>query len=259
MQVNGQYLRDGIPFFILLELFGIILLDCAQQKCRIVSRMGKACGARSFVPTRGVDLSVWLFLFTWEMNNSLVDFTSSHSNRVHTHLSTMEFMASIALYFILFFYVALSVFFQLSLRKLIDYRVSRGKLFASVSRFAKGSKFLSWDGVPLYVIRDSDYAKVCPRSGKGVILPLGLLNQLTRCEIDTLAARQLCLQSIKFYSQALVFLLASDIAVVTVVQWMRVATLFPSSYAYRCWWRNSLLWTALFPTCSCRPISAPFS
>jgi hypothetical protein len=69
---------------------------------------------------------------------------------------------------------------------------------------------------------------MCARAGSGVVLPFELLELLNRHEIDSLALRQLCAQSKKFYFTSFWILLACNVAVVSAVQWIRVAP--PSSF-----------------------------
>src|ERR1035438_1846455 len=88
------------------------------------------------------------------------------------------------------------------------------------------SKYFGLDGAPLYVIHDLNFAKMCARAGSGVVLPFELLDLLNRREIDSLALRQLCAQSKKFYFTSFWILLACNVAVVSAVQWIRVAPLY---------------------------------
>jgi Zn-dependent protease with chaperone function len=68
--------------------------------------------------------------------------------------------------------------------------------------------------IPVWVVPDFDGAGTCAQLGRGIIIPLSLLDQLSRKEIDAVVARQLCLQRGSSSGNLLWTLLASDVAVV---------------------------------------------
>jgi len=150
----------------------------------------------------------------------------SHNNaRTIWSLSLPEKIAIAALCTVLFMFFAFAIRFQMRLRGLNDFRVSRGRLYNTVSKLAKRSSFFRLEEAVLYVIPGPDYSKMCVRVGSGVVLPLQFLDLLTREEIDVLAARQLCMESHRSYFRSFWILLGCNVAVVSLVQWLQLAPL----------------------------------
>jgi hypothetical protein len=132
----------------------------------------------------------------------------------------------VAIFGFVLLFLAAAIRFHMRLRALGDFQLSRGNLLVTVRKLSKNSKFLGIQDAPLFVIPNSDFAKMSARMGSGVVLPLSLLDSLTRREIDALAARQLCVQSRQFYFPIFWILLACNVAVVVVVQAVEVAPLY---------------------------------
>jgi Zn-dependent protease with chaperone function len=222
----NQQLGDGIVLVFVLQFFGIIFLDSALQKSRIICRLGKTGGVMNIWPGRGVDLSGMISYGTWLVYGILQDLLDYHRAQTYRSLSLQGKVAFAALFTVMFLYLAFAFRFQLRLRALNDFRVLRGQLYTAVSKLSKICKFLGLQGVPLYVIPDQDFEMLCVRAGSGVVLPRRLLDQLTRNEIDALAARQLCLQSRKSYFSIFWILLICNIVVVSLGQWFHIVPIY---------------------------------
>ncbi|MGA2848105.1 MAG: hypothetical protein ABSE46_03840 [Terracidiphilus sp.] len=223
MHAANEQLQDGVLFVEVLQLFGIIFLDYARQKCRIASILGKSGGFVGVWPRGVSDLALAVFWFMWMPASFLRDvvFHQGAHSRAPLSLSTEVSLA--AMDTVLFLFLAFAFLSKLRMRGLGDFRVSRGKLYASVSKLSKRAKYLGFESTPLYVVPDADFARIFARIPNGVILPRGLLDMLTRSEIDALAARQLCVQSRQSYIRGFWVLLACNVTVVSAAQWIRVS------------------------------------
>jgi hypothetical protein len=93
---------------------------------------------------------------------------------------------------------------------LADYSVSRGQLHTSFRRLASRAGFLFSESSPLYVLPEEDFPRLCRHLRWGVIVPRRLLDELSRREIDSIAAFQLAFQSRRFYNQSSWYLLAAN-------------------------------------------------
>ncbi|MFZ1086935.1 MAG: hypothetical protein WAN35_18375, partial [Terracidiphilus sp.] len=225
MHVSNQQFGDGFLLVMVLQFYGIIILDCAQQKGRILSRLGRTAGFSSIWPGKdgrsstSILCSVWI---TADLFRHIVFHHDAHSN---PPLSLSEKVAIAALCTVMFIFLVFAIRFQLSLRGLNDFRVSRGRLYNAISKLAKRSGFFRLEEAPLYVIPVTEYSKICVRVRNGVALPRQFLDYLTREEINALAARQLCLESLRPYFRSFWILLGCNVVVVSIGQWLQLTPL----------------------------------
>jgi Zn-dependent protease with chaperone function len=226
MQVTHEQIGEGFLFVIVLQLFGLIFLEYARQKFRIASILGKTDGVIGVWPRGASDLSFGIFWVMWMSASFFRDIVSVRDAHIHAPMSLSVKVAIAAMDAAMVLLLAFAIGFRLRMRGLGNFRVSRGKLYAAVSKLSKRSKYLGLEGAPLYVIPDPDFARMCARTSSGVVLPRGLLDILTRSEIDALAARQLCGQSPRSYFRGYWILLGCNAVMVALVQWLNATPLY---------------------------------
>jgi hypothetical protein len=219
MYIAIERFQIGLMIAFVLNAFTMFFLDRAQLTRRFTGDPFIWIGP-------GVTISYYVWFLGWIVLSILRDVVAHPGAHTHAPMSPAERIGIAALYVFALVFVASAVRFKIRLRALGNFQLSRGKLLAAVWKLSKNSRFLGIQDAPLFVIPDSDFAEMSSRVGSGVVLPLSLLNLLTRREIDALAARQLCVQSKRFYFPTLWILLGCNVAAVTVVQGLEVAPLY---------------------------------
>ena len=121
--------------------------------------------------------------------------------------------------------VVLDFQFRRRMRFLADFQVSRGRLINAVRSLASRTGGFAQGALPLYIIPDRDFGVACGRLGRGVILPLEMLDMLSRQEVKALIARQLCRQAGDFYYPAFWILFAADVSCVFAARMLQLGTL----------------------------------
>jgi hypothetical protein len=209
----------GLLIAFLLTASTMFFLDRAQLKRRRtigpIIWIGPAVAASYYL--------WWAAFIVLSLVRDVVDHPAAHT---HAPISLAEKIAIAAIFGFVLLFLAAAIRFKMRLRVLGNFQLSRGKLLVAVRKLSKNSKFLGIQDAPLFVIPDLDFAEMSARMGSGVVLPLSLLDSLTRREIDALAARQLCVQSKQFYFPIFWILLACNVAVVAVVQGLEIPPLY---------------------------------
>jgi hypothetical protein len=210
----------------LLQLSGMILLDHVQLKSRQTSLLGNACKVQIAWPGPGAISCFYVFWLAYILLSFARDVVGHAGPHLHA-LSSSSWEIALGTWEAGFLLAILAAIrFRRRARVLGEFRVLRGILKATVKDFSQKSKFFGLLDAPLFVIPDADFVEVCARMGSGIAIPLRLLDSLSRREIDALAARQLCVQSRKFYFPLLWILLACNVVVVFIVQWFQGALLY---------------------------------
>ena len=204
----------------------MIFLDCAARRSRLTSLLGNAAGIPFVWQPPRDNLIFYIYIWPW-LVLFIIHLFSEHP-AVHTPPS-LSIWGKIAIVVVdsgILLMILASLLFWLRGRTLEAFRLTRGKFVYGVKILSRKTKVFSSQDPPVYVIPDQDFARICPRMGRGIVLPRRLLDQLTRQEIDALVARQLCLQSKQFRYPAIWILLVCNVVVVSIAQWLQAAQLF---------------------------------
>jgi hypothetical protein len=223
----------AVGYLIVLALLfcNIIFLDSAALRSRQRSLLGNVGGALSIWLGIKDKRITYLFFLLWIVPGTVCMFVGMFNDHPATHpkvpppLWQEITIATIGAIYILIFMAAMRL--ALRSRILKKYQISRGLLLNAVNSISRNAKVTTSLGQvpPVYVIPDSDFARTCPLMRIGVVIPLRLLDLLTRREIDALAAQQLCLQSYQIHDPALWILLGCNVVVVSLAQWLQIGPL----------------------------------
>jgi hypothetical protein len=223
-----EQLPEELAIVVVLQFVIALFLDRAQLKRRQKNLLGKTEFDPIIWPGRATISCFWLLYFGWFSIRTVYDFSGRRTNQVLPTESSKLFwkivLAAICIAFPLIF--AAWARFASRMRALHEYRIRRGQFFNAVNKLSKRSRLFRFPDIPVYVLPDQDFGMLCARMGGGVLTPLRLLNQLTRKEIDVLAARQLYIQSGEFYVPALLILLVCNIALVSLGQSLQISPLY---------------------------------
>jgi hypothetical protein len=226
-----EHLQQGLIVIFMEQLFVALFLDRAQLKCRQLSLLARVGVEPIIWPGPATVLCFYLLMFGWYSVRMVYDFSGRPGGQT-TESATLFWKISLAAICAgtLLIFTAM-IRFASRVRTLGDYRLSRGQFLKAVNELSRRGKFLKLVTRAVYVLPDNDFGKLCARMGGGVALPRSLLDQLTRREVDALVARQLCMQSGKFYFPAFWVLLVCNVAAVCLVQKFQVAPL-PAALTY---------------------------
>jgi hypothetical protein len=201
---------------ILFVLFYVIVhyFDRAVRKVRLESLFGVGVEPVAF-PNGGVESDFFrvAFLF-WVVVKFFDDVLLRPVVRSHPDWSSGWRAAFIVLLIAVPIMVGVLFFFWWRRRPTGVFPLSRGLLHDTVGRMTETMTLSGWIEMPVWVLPDSDGARTCARLGRGVVVPLSLLDQLSRKEIDAIVARQLCLQRRSFPRNLLWTMLAPDVGAV---------------------------------------------
>jgi hypothetical protein len=212
----------------LLQIASSAVLDSTQLRSRIYHLTGRKPGLLSMGSGRTFRSTFWPFWGIWLVNSFIREFSRRPAAHAQFHWLLWQKIAVGAIYAALLLFMAVDFRSEMRLRALGTFRLSRGKLFQAVGILSKKSKFFGLQGAPLFVIPDANFDTLATRASRGVVLPLGLLDQLSRSEIKALVARQICVQSRKFYFPVTWILLCCDVVMAAfmaaVALWPRLGT-----------------------------------
>jgi Zn-dependent protease with chaperone function len=219
-----EHIQIWLLIAFLLQIASSAALDSTQLRSRIYHLTGRKPGLLSSGSGRTFRSTFWPIWGVWIVNSFIRDFSRRPATPVQHHWLLWQKIAVAALYAALLLFMTVDFRSEMRFRALGTFRLSRGKLFQAVAKLSKKSSFFGLQDAPLFVIPDVEFATVASRASRGVVLPLGLLDQLSREEIKALAARQLCVQSRKFYFPANWILLCCN---VIIAAFMAVVALRP--------------------------------
>lgn len=227
MQAVIENLRDELVVIFALHIIIFLFLDRAQLK----SRRKILLGAEKHPLLIWLGPGCWASYYTYMPIYLLLIFSRYlflHPTRHHHTDSLAPIWQWFVVAAIIVGFAGLTVNgvrFQLRVRALRCFVVSRGKLKARFDKLSERSKLFVFPPLSLFVLPDNSFSEQCSLFGLGVAVPRSFLDSLTRSEVDSLAARQLSLQSTRFYFPAFWFFLAANAAVVIPVFWLHPSSL----------------------------------
>jgi Zn-dependent protease with chaperone function len=212
-----EQIEKGFLIFAVLLFIAVLLLDWAIRKARLESMFGNTVKPAVF-PAGGIeDSSFRLFWTAWVVFKLTDEFLLRPVVRSHAPWSPGWRTVFLAVYAAVPLVLLTLIYVWWRSRPKNVFQLSRGLLFDTARRMTNKLAPLALMETPVYLIPNPDCARTCARFGRGVVLPLPLLDILNRKEIDALVARQLCQQTNRSSRRKLWTLLASNAAIVIAV------------------------------------------
>ena len=213
-----EQLQEAFVIVIGLQAVAALFLDRAQLKSRQRSLLASVGVEPIISPGRATLSCFYLFMFGWYSIRIVYDLSGHPAYRASEALALFWKIAVAAVFAGTVLIIAGVLRSAARMRDFEEYRLFRGQLFENINKLSRKVRLSKLFANPVYVPPDDDFAKLCARIGTGVVLPRGLLDELSRREVDVLVARQLCMQSGKFYLPAFWIFLACNAAVVALIQ-----------------------------------------
>lgn len=217
MQVAVEQLQEGLIIVVALQVAASLFLDRGQLKFRQKSMLGRAGIEPIIWPGPATFFCYYVLMFGWFSIRALADLTG-RTDIARDSSAVFWKIFLLALFCVATIILVAYTRFESRARVLEEFRVSRGRFLAAVDELIKKTRFFILLPKPVYVLPDNEFDKLYTRVGLGIVLPRGLLDQLSRREIDSLVARQLSEQSGSLYFPTIWILLVINVGVVLLVQ-----------------------------------------
>lgn len=216
----------AIAIIFTIHFAAMVFVDRAQLMSRRASLQGNACRVPIVWAGIGSSISFRVFWLVWLVLLIARDIFFDPGRHAHAPLPLWEWIVLWSLAAVFLLEMVADIRFLRRMRILKSFQISRGFLFSSVKGLSRRIGYLGIGTAPLIVTPDAEFPMACDRVGSGVLLPMGLLDQLSRKEIDALATRQLSVQSRGLYFPLFYVLLACDSVVVALLFWFNAAPVY---------------------------------
>jgi hypothetical protein len=211
---------EGLAMVFVLCFTAMFFIDRVQFQSRLTELLGKA---RRLPPVWRVPASdpipglLWFPIMALSVVDTLGPHPAAHQHVPWT-LWQKAFLSMAAVVFVLLFIGGTHL--KRRQRRAEELELSRGVLFDNIRRAARKIGFYRSVVPRVYVLPDVSEAPLCAQFGCAVLIPRQLLDSMGRREIDALAVWQLCRQSNQYSSPPLRALLACDVVVACLLEWL---------------------------------------
>jgi hypothetical protein len=199
MSLEIKRLSENFALVLLLQWILMLALDRMELRSRMRLLVGEKARPPLLWAGPGADVGFWRLYTAWLALRLIDDFYGPARKGPHSPYLVLEvvgFLAAMA------GAIALLIAIRgwlLKRRSLENWRVSRGALSAALQRLTRSARVRRYYSFPIYVLPVENFAELCARMRRGVIIPRLLLDHMSKGEVNSVAARQIVRQSGHFY------------------------------------------------------------